>query len=428
MHAVETWLAGQVPDPPADPPADAVPAPRQAPPPDVRTFPYGAVLADFHRVGKHFVAEDLLAALDAARASVPAGNAPLAPFLGTTLDKWDGRYDYLTDLALDLLPLPTGTDVAAAALQRDRLVALLVADAVHFELAARGGSPLLPELRPDERTTAKRCRLAMRVLAAPGARIDVPVPELPDPVAAAEQACAAVRDRLCVRERLAMQLSMLPVYVAHDEYLFIRVLQSFETTFALQVVQLRAAVCALTAGEAAGAVALLRAATAVLRESAPLFSLLATMQVESFRLFRQFTEGASAIQSNSYKAVESLCRRPDEERLASLAYRSVPPVRRRILEDPPVTVEDALIVGRVTDRLTVEEQHETVAAMRELADALGHWRQTHYRLAVRMLGDRTGTGYSEGTPYLRHGLGVPVFTPAATGGAPAPDRTAGEPR
>jgi hypothetical protein len=99
-----------------------------------------------------------------------------------------------------------------------------------------------------------------------------------------------------------------------------------------------------------------------------------------------------------------------------------------MLEDPPVTVEDALIGGRVTDRLTVEEQHETLAAMRELADALGHWRQTHYRLAVRMLGDRTGTGYSEGTPYLRHVLGVPVFTPAATGGAPAPDRTAGEPR
>ena len=35
-------------------------------------------------------------------------------------------------------------------------------------------------------------------------------------------------------------LTLLPVYTVHDEYLFLRVLQRFETTFALIAVHLRA--------------------------------------------------------------------------------------------------------------------------------------------------------------------------------------------
>jgi tryptophan 2,3-dioxygenase len=47
--------------------------------------------------------------------------------------------------------------------------------------------------------------------------------------------------------------------------------------------------------------------------------------------------------------------------------------------------------------------------MHELADTLLRWRQTHYRLAVRMLGERPGTGYTEGTPYLKAVRSIPVF-------------------
>ena len=48
-----------------------------------------------------------------------------------------------------------------------------------------------------------------------------------------------------------LQLTVLPVYVAHDEYMFIRMLQSYETTFALVGVQLRAAIAAIAEGSAA---------------------------------------------------------------------------------------------------------------------------------------------------------------------------------
>jgi len=44
-----------------------------------------------------------------------------------------------------------------------------------------------------------------------------------------------------------------------------------------------------------------------------------------------------------------------------------------------------------------------------LTMTLRRWRQTHYRIAVRMLGERTGTGYTAGTPYLRNARDIDIF-------------------
>jgi tryptophan 2,3-dioxygenase len=201
---------------------------------------------------------------------------------------------------------------------------------------------------------------------------------------------------------------MLPVYVVHDEYLFIRVLQSFEAIFALIGVLLRSAACALANGEHALAARRIRHAESAQCESAPLFSLLATMQVESFRIFRRYTEGASAIQSRHYKTVESLCRRPEGARLHSVAYRSVPEVRDRVLAGE-ATLDDEFAAAVALGRLTGTQRDDLARAMRQFEAAHLGWRQTHYRLAVRMLGERPGTGYTEGTPYLAAVRSIPVF-------------------
>jgi len=109
------------------------------------------------------VPDKVLADLDQARESVRL----LAKFLDTALDKWDGRYDYRTYLALDMLPLPgtAGTDQDPVAAQRlhDRLVVQLTADAVRFELDVLDGqTQRFPQQRPDSATVAKRFRLALR--------------------------------------------------------------------------------------------------------------------------------------------------------------------------------------------------------------------------------------------------------------------------
>ncbi|MEU7802765.1 hypothetical protein AB0B10_26235 [Micromonospora arborensis] len=395
MIELKEWLAGEL---------------------DVRRFPYEKVLAAFHQCGKHFVGKDLLNALDEARArrAELRGPAPavhhLITILDIALDKADGRYDYQSYLALNLLPMPSIDDDVApetACGQRDRLVVSLLADALRFELAAqRGETDLLPQQRPDPGLVAKRLRLGVR--AALPAQRRAGLAESPGEAAAAQHLCATVDAALSAHERNVLASTMFPVYTVHDEYLFIRVLQCWETTFAQLAVTLAAATVAIGGGHGRTGAHHLRQAAGTLRESAPLFSLLATMQVQSFRSFRSWTEGASAIQSRTYKLVESLCRAPEQSRLDSLAYVSVPDVRDQVLAGR-ATIEQSYRMAAAAGLFATTERGLVEQAMRDFAQALAQWRQTHYRLAMRMLGGRSGTGYTEGTPYLDAVRKTPVF-------------------
>jgi tryptophan 2,3-dioxygenase len=377
---------------------------------DTHGFPYDAVIEEYHRAGKHFVPDQVLTSLDSARERIRL----LATFLDTALDKWDGRYDYRTYLALDVLPLPGNSaadlDPDAAERQHDRLVVQLTADTLRFELDVLDGlTERFPQQRPDTALVAKRFRLALRAVEPITRRVGIPAPDYDkEPATAARTFCELVEQDLSPDEERVLALSNLPVYVVHDEYMFIRILQSFETTFALLAVRLQATTEDIAAGRIPVAVGRLRSARTALREAARLFSLLATMQVDSFRTFRLYTEGASAIQSRNYKTVEALCRVPDQSRLDSPAYLSVPEVRATVLAGQPTldaVLRDAVAGNRIgrADLVDLEE------AMHAFASALAQWRQTHYSLAVRMLGQRSGTGYTEGTPYLDRTRTIPVF-------------------
>jgi tryptophan 2,3-dioxygenase len=352
----------------------------------------------------------------------PASTLDLASFLATALDKWDHRYDKPSYLALAGLELPAGVPAEAAA-RRDRLVAPLVADALRFELAAADGhTALQPEL-PDARVTEKRCRHALLVLAPVLARRGTSITvAAEDPVAVARGAVDVVLGGATADEERMLQLTLLPVSRVHDECLFIRVLQSYETTFAYAAVELEAAAAAIARGDGTAAVAALAGAAHALSESSPLFSLIATMQPEAFLTFRQFTDGASAIQSRNYKLMESACRTPDRERLDSAAYLSVAEVRAVVRAGRP-TIERALQAGTLS-----EDQATAVrAAMDCFASALLKWRRTHHGVAGRMLGDRRGTGDTEGQAYLAQGMTIPVFTPSCPLGHDTPAAPTGCP-
>ncbi|MEU5549831.1 MULTISPECIES: tryptophan 2,3-dioxygenase family protein [unclassified Micromonospora] len=401
---------------------------------DPDEFPYDQVVDAFHRVGKHFVDKELLARLDEARARVTGYDERarlLRDFLDVALDKWDGRYDYRSYLALRLLRLPDGTDdpppdAGADARQgRDRLVVRLVADAVSFELAAAAKvTGLLPEQRPGRAVVAKRFRLGVRAALPALARLGL-TGTIDDatPVTAATTLSAVVAG-LDTTGDPSLRLSMLPVHVTHDEYLFIRVLQAYECVFAGVADELRGVVDALRTGPPDRAVDRLGYARDLLGTAGSLFSLLATMQPAAFQTFRQYTEGASAIQSRSYKLVESLCRTPAPDRLDSVAYRSVPEVRARVRDGQP-TVDEAYRRAVHDGRLDESSRRLMAAGMGRFAEALAQWRRTHYGVAVRMLGRRPGTGYTEGTPYLAAVRDLPVFDAVGpypsrpTGGRPA---------
>jgi tryptophan 2,3-dioxygenase len=232
--------------------------------------------------------------------------------------------------------------------------------------------------------------------------------DVADPLAGARQLWANVAADLTPAERRTLRLTMLPVSLVHDEYQFIRILQSFEATFNLVAVHLHAAVRALIDGDSDLALRGLVAAETSLHEAAPLFSLVATMQLEAFQTFREFTEGASAIQSRNYKLVESLCRQPDASRLDSAAYHAVPEVRQRVLAGQ-VTLDEAFTAARRADHLNPRDSEDLEQALRRFAATLLKWRRTHHRIAVRMLGESTGTGYTAGAAYLKSVQEIPVF-------------------
>ncbi|HEX5404679.1 MAG TPA: hypothetical protein VFX16_20510 [Pseudonocardiaceae bacterium] len=388
--------------------------------PDPKKFPYAAVVRHYQLVGKHFVQPELLELLDDVRDQLPSMRGPwqhiqtLAAFLGTALDKPDNRYDYPTYLALSLLQLPTVDDPVEQALfarsRCDRLVAQLIADALAFEIDVTDGTTnLLPNLRPEPELTVKRCKHALRTIRPALARMSLDGGlTATEPLELARQVCSVVRADMSFSEERALELSVLPVYTAHDEYMFLRVLQTFETTFALLAVQLRAVIAALADREIDRAVHLLARSESALRDAAPLFSMLATMQIESFRTFRQFTEGASAIQSRNYKFVESLCRKPDPDRGDSPAYLSVPDVHERVTAGQD-TLDTAYLELCESGDVDEQDRAHVADGMKGFARALLRWRNTHYRLAIRMLGDNTGTGYTEGTPYLDKARNIPVF-------------------
>jgi tryptophan 2,3-dioxygenase len=378
---------------------------------DAASFPLDAVIREFRRVGKHFVDPRLLEALSNVRARLPAGTDQLRRFLGTALDKYDGRFDNPSYLALHDLPMPTAAGgcplhTVGAERQRDRLTALLVADVLRFELAALDGTTdLLPLLRPDQRTVSKRCALGLRLLRVALPRIGIDAETgTADAIEAARILCARIEAGQTAEEHRMLAVTLLTVYTAHDEHLFVRMLQCYEVAFALVGVQLRAATLALHAGSAGLAAGSLRAAAASMDECTPLFSLVATMQPEAFMAFREFTDGASAIQSRSYKTIESLCRRPDDGHLAGPGYEAVPEVRARVLAGQP-TLEDAL--ARAS--LEPAEAAEIRAAMAAFEAEVIGWRRTHHNLAMRMLGMRRGTGYTAGVPYLAEARDIPLF-------------------
>ncbi|MFI7650634.1 hypothetical protein ACIBTZ_31850 [Micromonospora sp. NPDC049460] len=378
-------------------------------------FPYATVVDAYQYHGKHFIPDEWPPLLAAARDRLPevTGNRRyLAAFLSTALDKADGSYDYRTYLALNLLPFPDVNDAPASAAKllarRDRLHAHLLTDLIRFELAATGGAVPLPQMRPEPARTAKRVRHALRAAMPALRRLRlVDTAASGEPVALARRVIAAVDVDLTPEERLTLRTSMLPVWTIHDEWMFIRVLQTFEATFALLAGDLREIVAAVHAGWLHPAATRMSAAATLLRETAPLWSVMATLQPRAFHAFRAYTEGASAIQSRNYKLVESLCRAPGPNRLDSPAYLSVPDVRALIL-DGQASVDGALEVLAMNGGAGVDST--LVGAMAEFSAALRQWQQTHYRLAVRMLGaDQPGTGYTQGAPYLAHARTEPVF-------------------
>lgn len=393
------------------------------------SFPYRDALHLLRKNGKHFAPKQLLDQLAALRRDLAAGpesdehSARLRSFLDIALDKMDGTYNYVTYIALPMLELTRfeAVPLARSEVRRacDRALVCLVADAIRFEWRSGAGEPTYLPLRiPHETRIRDRCVLGLKAIRPCLRRLEVAEP---GSAGVAEWAGGVIESTGRSEGGLTedqLDRSMLPVYVIHDEHLFLRVLQLSEVVLFWIAHILKLARQAIEEADYR-ARDLIADAADMMAQMSRLFLLLSSMDRESFRDFRRYTEGASAIQSRHYKLVESICRQPEPERLNSVAYRSVPELRSVLLEGQVSLGETFLAViasGRMPES-RIAELH------RELADfalAVRRWRHAHYAIALRMLGPEPGTGYTEGTPYLKAVRDLPVFDFQQEGSARCP--------
>ena len=382
-------------------------------------FPYLATTTYVQIVGKHFMSAEVISRLAEIRTGLGSRPALTGAYLDCVLDKNDNCYRYETYLALPVLkPLISSHRKYLSA---PRLAAFLVADAMRFELRAlHGWHKLMPVTRPSLDMVRKRLRKGVRFAApwsspyefprCPGRGLDylLELAERPEQPETARLLLAALPAATDQDAALRIAGSVLPVDVLHDEYLFIRVLQASEATFVALADHLRAAIEGIRARDAERARAAVIAASQCVAQGGRLFSILATMSADSFRRFRQFTEGASAIQSEHYKRFELLCGVPSAQRLASAAFSNVPPVQDEARSNPD-TLTRAYLDARSQGWFGAAEWESIDAALDELEETHQRWKTTHFRIAGKMLGDARGSGYTAGVPYLRELLDNRLF-------------------
>ncbi|MFB7462903.1 tryptophan 2,3-dioxygenase family protein [Streptomyces sp. NPDC056224] len=352
-----------------------------------------------------------------------AADRPLLnAFLDCILDKHEGRFWNRTYLALPVLELLM--DERRSGLSADRMSIMLMADVVRFEVKAAGGSREGPSRgRPDPATLGTRVRHALRfVTQGPG---PPDVGDLPSRVAhTARPRLEDLLDHLprppATNAWRWFDVTVQPVYVLHDEYFFIRVLQTHEMLFTAMAADMKAATGALRAGRPEEGAERIEHAVERFERAAALFRVVATMRAEQFSAFRQYTQGASAIQSEQYKRFESLCGVPPVPRLRSAAFTSVPAVRAEVVAPGHDTVSQAyrdLGSGGGSDRMRWDRLD---AALGRLEARHQRWKAAHRGLAARMLGDAHGSGHTDGVPYLTECLENRLFRRPGPGSGPGP--------
>ncbi|MET9700747.1 hypothetical protein ABZY31_28045 [Streptomyces sp. NPDC006529] len=341
---------------------------------DAARFPYRAVLGHYRAVGKNAVAAELLTALRAVEPAVPAPAEParaaarlLRDWLPQVVDGARGDYDsYLGT------PVYASLARAGAEARTDVVITALLADLVAIEAATLAAAP----------AGRARTRAALRALTAATGLVSGgpgPAPQLADDdpaelVRACAEAVTAARQAVPSSVLHAVELTLTPTTRCHDEQMFIRVIQIFEAVFAAVARSIAAATEAVAEGRGERARELLADATRQVAGTSGVFRVLTTMPKDAFAVIRANTDGRSAVQSTSYRTVE----------------QTAPELYRTLLRSPV-------------------EEGELSSVMRELDEAWGAMKRTHWGITMKVIGQVRGTGGTAGASYLREAAEARLF-------------------
>ncbi len=348
----------------------------------VMSFPYSPVIDYYQGVGRNHVAPLLVEELKSAsellmKLAAKEESWPLGEWLPSTFDQEVGGYD--SYLCSALLEGVAEDDVAI-----DTLLVALVARLAVTETDAQSRLP--DDRRQSRRTQACRHALERAADFAPKSTV-----QGDDPV--------EVLDRIPPSLRQVVDIAMLPTSTLHDEHMFIRSIQIFESVYR-QVV--RALLRALTAVEEADAVRAreeLADAASRLEATPLLYRVVTTMPKEAFAVIRDYTNGRSAVQSRAYRQVEFICAPADPD----------PTTAGKIprIEVPARTLQEAF--AEQEHRMPAADARLLAEEMVRLDTAWHSMKRTHWGITLKIIGNVPGTGGTDGADYLKRTSEAPLF-------------------
>lgn len=384
-------------------------------------FPYAEVLAHYQRVGRTNADRRLVSRLsylnDLLHQPALAADTrlwPLPHWLPSTTDQTTGNYDsYLVSNLLESMTFLTdvGAGQPMAEVERatddgiDTLIAALVADLAMIEAdALRLHGPTR-----EQRRRTQACLLALSKLGGlapkwadgPGTGTPPVSADVVDPGQLVEtilMLAQRVRCRLSRRCRQVVTLSLMPTTRLHDEQMFVRSIQIFETLYRQVYRCLVRASAFMQVMDVDRACAELADATARISLAPVLYRVVTTMPKDSFAIIRQFTDGRSAIQSRSYRQIDLVC-----------APRQPSPVADRLpaVEVTSPTLQETFVAIRGRIDPAAADRLET--QMRAFDTAWRAMKRTHWGITLKIIGRVPGTGGTRGADYLKYAADLPLF-------------------
>ncbi len=356
------------------------------------SFPDKEVLTHYRAVGRLGVNKALVDLLRIAAVKDTAVSGVRGAWLAMTCDQEDGDYDsYIGSGVLTSIVDDAPSDL------RPGLVDAALSGAV-ADLASAEAHAALASGSPEAHV---RCRAVARLVT----RIPALAPHhgiadelferhlhdlTADPVAmcvALSTTATALLQNTPSPLCRAVDLSLMPTTRLHDETMFIRCIQIFESIYLHVARHVRAATEAVCSHEADRASEHLDSASDRLEATPVLYRVLTTMPVKSFAVIRDYTRGRSAMQSRPFREVQARC------------ARSCDADSRPTLQDVYLSHRDLL--GGEAVRLAT--------AMRRLDRAWRSMKRTHWGLTLKIIGDVSGTGGTSGASYLRASAEMPLF-------------------
>lgn len=208
---------------------------------------------------------------------------------------------------------------------------------------------------------------------------------------------------------------------SHDELQFIIVHQAYELWFKLILFEIDSIIKAMDEDHVRQATWLFHRINVILKLLYQQIHVLETMSPTDFLEFRENLKPASGFQSVQFREIEfvSNLKKPEMLQHLNADSESLDRLKKR-LDEP--TLWDAFLNLLTRHGFHISEQDETAfkkelarlheesakhydlfllsEAMIEYDEFLGLWRLHHVRMVERMIGNKPGTGGSEGVRYL----------------------------